>query len=112
MATLNIPGLNVGKSVWLWTTLNVPNALDASHIRTLCHGHRMDVDPLPFGSMKSTSPPSPSFGESIYTSNQKSKRNRKRKSNKKKNKSPTSVGHVGDVPPTSVSHAGGKVQSL
>jgi hypothetical protein len=47
MATLNIPGLNVGLSVWLWTTLNVLNSLDASQISTLCHGHQMDVDPLP-----------------------------------------------------------------
>jgi hypothetical protein len=83
MATLNIPGLNVGLSVWLWTTLNVPNALDASQISTLCHGNHMDVDPLPSASTKSTPSPSPSSGESLATSNQKSKRNRKRKSKKK-----------------------------
>jgi hypothetical protein len=106
MATLNILGLNVGLPVWLWTTLNVPNALDASQISTLCHGHRMDVDPLPSASTKSTPSPSPSSGESLATSNQKSKRNRKRKSKKKK--SPTSMSHVGDLHPTSASHAGGK----
>jgi len=39
MATLNIPGLNVGLLIWLWNTPNVPNALDDSHIMTLCHGH-------------------------------------------------------------------------
>jgi hypothetical protein len=38
MATLNIPGLNVGLPVWLWTTLNVPNSLDASHISTYVMG--------------------------------------------------------------------------
>jgi hypothetical protein len=106
MATLNIPGLNVGLPVWLWTTLNVPNALDASQISTLCHGHHMDVDPLPSASTKSTPSPSPSSGESLATSNQKSKRNRKRKSKKKK--SPTSASHVGDLSPTSASHVGGK----
>jgi hypothetical protein len=30
MATLNIIGLNEGLLVWFWTTLNVPNSLDAS----------------------------------------------------------------------------------
>ena len=30
MATLNIPGLNVGLPVWLWSTSNIPNALEAS----------------------------------------------------------------------------------
>ena len=30
MATLNIPGLNVGLPVWLWSTPNIPNALEAS----------------------------------------------------------------------------------
>jgi hypothetical protein len=54
MATLNILGLIVGLSIWFWTTLNVMNGLDASHISTLCHGHQLDVDPLPFVSMKST----------------------------------------------------------
>jgi hypothetical protein len=39
MATLNILRLNVGLSIWLWTTLNASNALDASQISTLCHGH-------------------------------------------------------------------------
>jgi hypothetical protein len=105
MATLNIPGLNVGLPVWLWTTLNVLNSLDASQISTLCHGHQIDVDPLPSSLVKSTPPPSPSSGESLATSNQKSKRNRKRKSKKKK--SPTSASHVGDKSPTSASHVGG-----
>jgi hypothetical protein len=48
MATLNILGLNVGLSVWLWTTPNVLNSLDDSQIRTLCHGHRMYFDPSPY----------------------------------------------------------------
>jgi hypothetical protein len=69
MATLNILELNVGLPVWLWTTMNALNSLDASHIRTLCHGHRMDADPLPYELAKSTSPPCPSSGESPTTSN-------------------------------------------
>jgi hypothetical protein len=30
MVTLNIHELNIGLSVWFWTTLNVLNSLDAS----------------------------------------------------------------------------------
>jgi hypothetical protein len=43
MATLYIPGLNVGLPIWLGTIPNVPNALDASQLRTLCHGNNVDV---------------------------------------------------------------------
>jgi hypothetical protein len=35
MATLYIPGLNVGLPVWLGTIPNVPNALDASLVKNL-----------------------------------------------------------------------------
>jgi len=107
MATLNIIGLNVGLLVWLWTTLNDLNYLDAYQISTLCHGNRTNVDPLPSTSMKFTPSPSPSLGESLATSNHKSKWNRKRKSKKKK--SPTHASHVGDVSPAAGSHAGGMI---
>ena len=69
MATLYIPGLNVGLPVWLGTIPNVPNALDASLLSTLCHGYPIDVS----SSTKSSPLPSPTSGESIVTSNQKSK---------------------------------------
>jgi hypothetical protein len=98
MATLYIPGLNVGLSVWLGTIPNVPNALDTSKLRILCHGHPVDVSL----STKSSPPPSPTSGESTVTSNRKSKRNRKRKNRKKK--SPTSMSHVGYRSSTSASH--------
>jgi hypothetical protein len=98
MATLYIPGLNVGLLVWLGTIPNVPNALDASQLSTLIHGHPIDVSSL----AKSSPPPSPAFCESTVTSNQKSKRNRKR--NNRKKKSPTSKSHVGDRSTTSASH--------
>jgi hypothetical protein len=100
MATLYIPGLNVGLSVWLGTIPNIPSALYTSPLSTLCHGNHVDV-PL---STKSSPPPSTFFGESIDTSNRKSKRNRKRKNMKKK--SPTSMSHVRDRSPTSASHVG------
>jgi hypothetical protein len=101
MATLYIPGLNVGLLVWLGTIPNVPNDIDASHLSTLCHGNNVDV-PL----LENYSPhPSPTSRECIITSNWKSKRSRKR--NNRKNKSPISASHVGDVKPTTASHAGG-----
>jgi hypothetical protein len=98
MATLYIPGLNVGLPVWLGTIPNVPNSLDASQLRTLCPGHPVDVS----SSANSSPPPSPTSGEIIVTSNRKSKQNRKRKNRKKK--SPTSASHVGDRSTTSASH--------
>jgi hypothetical protein len=112
MATLYIPGLNVGLLVWLGTIPNVPNSLDASNLITLCHGNHVDV-PL---SVKSSPCLSAFLGECIATSNQKSKRNRKR--NNRKKKSPTSMSHVGDrlstyaihveyQHPTYASHDGG-----
>jgi hypothetical protein len=69
MATLYIPGLNVGLPVWLGTIPNVPNSLDAYQSRTLCHGHPVDVS----SSANSSPPASPASGESTITSNRKSK---------------------------------------
>jgi hypothetical protein len=97
MATLYIPGLNVGLPVWLGTIPNVLNSLDAYQLNTLCHGHNVDVP-----SSATSSPPPPVFGESTITSNRKSKRNRKKKNKKKI--SPTSASHVGDGSSTSASH--------
>jgi hypothetical protein len=65
MAMLYIPGLNVGLPVWLGTIPNVPNALDAYNLSTLCHGIHVDVS----SSTKSSPPPSTFSGESIVTSN-------------------------------------------
>jgi hypothetical protein len=110
MATLNILGLNVRLSIWLWPTLNVLNALDSSQISTLFHGHRMDVDSSLSSSINFTPSPSPSSGESLATNTQKSKRNRKRKSKKKK--SPNSASHIGYMSPTSTCHVGGKKPSI
>jgi hypothetical protein len=93
MATLNIPRLNVGLLIWLWITLNVTNDIDSSKIITLCHGNWIYFYPSPSSYVMSTPPPSYLSGESLPTSNHKSKRNRKRKS--KNNRSPTSASCVG-----------------
>jgi hypothetical protein len=65
IAMLYIPGLNVGLLVWLGTIPNVPNSLDSSQLRTLCHGNHLDVP----SSTKSFPPPSSFSHESITTSN-------------------------------------------
>jgi hypothetical protein len=98
MATLNIPGLNVGLLVWLGTIKDVPNDFESSQLRTLIHGNPVDVS----SSAKDSTPPSPASGESTVTSNHKFKRIRKRKIRNKK--SPTSVSHLGDRSTTPASH--------
>jgi hypothetical protein len=69
MTTLNIPGLNARLPVWLWTTPNVLNALDSSHIITLYHGNHIYFVPSPSTSAKFTPPHPPPSGESLATSN-------------------------------------------
>jgi hypothetical protein len=61
MAKLYILGLNVGLPVWLGTIPNVPNALDSYYLRTLCHGHHVDVP-----SSANYSPPPSAFSSESY----------------------------------------------
>ena len=104
MATLNIPGLNVGLPVWLWSTPNIPNALEASQMNALFQGHQMGANCSSSFKEKSGIPSSPP------SCNKKSKKRRKRKSKKKNNSSTsssTSASHVGDESSAAASHAGG-----
>lgn len=103
MATLNIPGLTIGLPIWLWSTLNILNVIEASHMTVLFQGYRMGVNCSCFAPNKSRLPLSPP------SCNNKSKKKRKRK-NKKKNSSlhessPTSSSHVGDDPSATTIHA-------
>ena len=79
MATLNIPGLNVGLPVWLWSTPNIPNALEASQMNALFQGHQMGANCSSSFKEKSGIPSSPP------SCKKKSKKRRKRKSKKKNN---------------------------
>jgi hypothetical protein len=65
MATLNIPGLNVGLPVWLGSIPNFPNYLDTSQLINLCHGNHVDVH----SSTKYYPPPFSFSGEILATSN-------------------------------------------
>ena len=60
MATLYIPGLNVGLPFLLGIIPNVLNALEASQLSTLCHGNHVDVP-----SSTNYSPPPYSFSSEI-----------------------------------------------
>lgn len=104
MVTLNIPGLNVGLPIWLWSSLNIPNALKAFQMNSLFQGHHMGANFSSYFKEKYGTPFSPPYCK------KKSKKRRKRKSKKKKNSIPsssTSASHVEDEPSATASHAGG-----
>jgi len=65
MATLNLSGFTLGVSVWLFSTLNVPNVIDASQTTTLYHVHQNISNPLSSSPVNSVSPPSTSSSEGL-----------------------------------------------
>jgi hypothetical protein len=118
IATLSLPGLTIGLSVWLFSTQVIPNAVSASVIRTSPQENQPHVDPSPSSPVRSSLPsslarspsiPSSSSSESSEASNSVNKKKKKRKNKKKKikkgSKPPTTVKHVGKQPVT-VNHAG------
>jgi hypothetical protein len=113
IATLSLPGLTIGLSVWLFSTQVIPNAVSASVVSTSPQEHQPHVDPSPSSPVRSSSPsslarspsvPSSSSSESSEASNSVNKKKKKRKNKKKKNKQgsklPTTVKHVGKQPVT------------
>ena len=112
IATLHLLGLTTKFPVWFFSTLIILNALDASHIGTMCHEHQINVNPFPSSPMKSSPLPSSSFGKNVATSNHESQE-KKRNSNKKKQnqggKTPTYGHYSGGTPPGYVSLIGGKL---
>jgi hypothetical protein len=118
IATLSLPGLTIGLSVWLFSTQVIPNAVSASVTGTSPQEHQPHVDPSPSSLVRSSSPSSlamspsvssSSSGESSEASNLVNKTKKKRKIKKKKDKQgskpPTIVNRVGKQPVT-VSRAG------
>jgi hypothetical protein len=113
IATLSLPGLTIGLSVWLFSTQVIPNAVSASVVSTFPQEHQPRVDPSPSSPVRSSSPSSlarspsissSSSSESSEPSNSMNKKKKKRKDKKKKNKQgskpPTTVKHVGKQPVT------------
>jgi hypothetical protein len=113
IATLSLPGLTIGLSMWLFSTQVIPNAVSASVVSTSPQERQTHVDPSPSSLARYSSPsslarsssvPSSSSSESSEASNSVHKKKKKRKKKKKKNKQgskpPTSVNHVGKQPVT------------
>ena len=86
MATLNLSGFALGLPVGLFSTLNVLNAPDASHISTLYQEHQNNFNPLSSSPLRSVSPPSISSGEWLIPSSRSSKRNRRKKNKRRMKK--------------------------
>jgi hypothetical protein len=118
IATLSLPGLTIGLSVWLFSTQVIPNVVSDSVVSTSPQEHQPHVDPSPSSPVRSSSPsslarsPSISYSsssESSESSNPVNKKKKKRKIKKKKDKQgskpPTTVKHVGKQPVT-ISRAG------
>jgi hypothetical protein len=117
IATLSLPGLTIGLSVWLFSTQVIPNAVSASVVSTSPQKHQPHVDPSPSSPVRSSSPSSlakspsvssSSSGESSKASNLVNKKKKKRKMKKKDkrgSKPPTTVKHVGKQP-VAVNRAG------
>jgi hypothetical protein len=118
IATLSLPGLTIGLSVWFFSTQVIPNAVGASVVSISPQEHQPHVDPSPSSPVRSSSPSSltrssfvssSSLSESSKTSNSVNKKKKKRKNKKKQIKQgfkpPTTVKHVGKQPVT-VNRAG------
>jgi hypothetical protein len=113
IATLSLPGLTIGLSVWLFSTQVIPNAVSASVVRNSPQENQPHVDPSPSSPVRSCSPyslarlpsiSSSSSSESFEASNPMNKKKKKRKNKKKKikqgSKPPTTAKHVGKQPVT------------
>jgi hypothetical protein len=95
IATLSLPGLTIGLSVWLFSTQVIPNAVSSSIVSTSPKEHQHHVDPSPSSPVRSSSPSSlarfpsvssSSSSESSKSSNTMNKKKKKRKIKKKKDK--------------------------
>jgi hypothetical protein len=113
IATLSLPSLTIGLSVWLFSTQVILNVVSASVTRTSPQEHQPHVDPLPSSPVSSSLPSllarspfisSSSSSESSEASNPVNKKKKKIKNKKKKikqgSKLPTTVKHVGKQPVT------------
>jgi hypothetical protein len=108
IATLSLPGLTIGLSVWLFSTQVISNAVSSSVIRTSPQEHQPHVNPSSSSPVRPSSPsslerspsvPSSSSSECSEASNSVNKKKKKRKNKKKKIKQ-------GSKPPTTVEHVG------
>jgi hypothetical protein len=108
IATLSLPGLTIGLSMWFFSTQVIPNVVSASVISTYPQEHQPHVDPSPSSPVSSSFPSSlarspfvssSSSSESSEASNPVNKKKKKIKIKKKKDKQ-------GSKPPNTVKHVG------
>jgi hypothetical protein len=108
IATLSLPSLTIGLSVWFFSTQVIPNEVSASIVSTFLQEHKPHVDPSPSSPVIYSSPYSLARSSSISSSSssehseainpvdkKKKKRNIKKKKNKQGSKLPTTTRHVG-----------------
>jgi hypothetical protein len=113
IATLSLPGLTIGFSVWLFSTSVIPNETNALIVRNPPQEHQPHVDPSPYSPIRYPSPSSfaryssvssSSSSEISEASNPEEKKKKKRKIKNKKNKQgsklPITTKHVGKPPVT------------
>jgi hypothetical protein len=68
IATLSLPGLTIGLSVWLFSTQVISNAVSALVISTSPQENQPHVDPSPSSPVRSCSPSSLARSPSISSS--------------------------------------------
>jgi hypothetical protein len=113
IATLSLPGLTIGLSMWLFSTQVIPNEVSTSVVSTSPKEHQPHVDPSPSSPVRYSSPSSLARSSSISSSSpsessqasnsvnkEKNKRKNKKKKNKKGSKLPTTARQVGKQPVT------------
>jgi hypothetical protein len=113
IASLSLPGLMIGLSMWLFSTQVISNAVSASIVSTFPQEHQPHVEPSPSSPVRSSSPSSLIRSSSVSSSSpsersktsdpvdkKKKKRNNKKKKNKQGSKIPTTVERVGKKPVT------------
>jgi hypothetical protein len=113
IATLSLPGVTIGLSVWLFSTQVIPNTASSSIVRTSPQEHQNYVDPSPSSPVRSSSTSSLARSSSVSSSSpseiseasnwvdkEKKKRKNKKKKNKEGTKLPNTSKHVGKQPVT------------
>jgi hypothetical protein len=111
IATLSLPGLTIGLSVWLFSTQVNLNAVSTSVTSTSPQEHQPHVDPSPSLPVSSSSPSSLARCPSVLSSSlseifeASNPMNKKKKKDKQGSKPPTTVKHVGKQP-VIITHAG------
>jgi hypothetical protein len=105
IATLSLPNITIGLSVWFFSTQVILNAVSSLVASTSLQEHQPHVDPspsslvisspLPRSSSISSSSPNESSEASNLVDKKKKKRKNKNKKNKQGSKPPTTTKHVG-----------------